>query len=63
MAEKLKPCPFCGYDAILISNDGFPPIKVVCSNEDCGVETPLCWNEYGAINRWNDRINEAPGKA
>ena len=57
MAEKLKPCPFCGGEAELKDTSGF--IVVKC--ESCGVESGMvkvsaeyCANDK-ATESWNRR--------
>lgn len=55
--EKLKPCPFCGGEAILKTNHGFN--KEVISSftycEECGVATRSYALEKTAIEAWNRR--------
>ena len=59
---KLKPCPFCGSDAIVFINDG---VCVICT--DCGAQTPTMkddimrndWPEKNCLDKvvdiWNRR--------
>lgn len=57
---KLKPCPFCGGSATLISN-GRPDSrrtgwKVFC--DDCGVATLLHTDKGKAVEDWNRRADD-----
>lgn len=63
MATELKPCPFCGDRAMLLSNNetfGFPKrFFVACA--ECGIETPRIFiTPQQAIAAWNRR--EEDGK-
>lgn len=58
MAEKLKPCPFCGGEANLKDASGF----IVAKCESCGAESGMvkisaeyCANDKVA-ERWNTRV-------
>ncbi len=53
MNKDLKPCPFCGRDAALLSNSFNSPFLVACFN--CEVTTQMCSNEFFAIEAWNTR--------
>lgn len=54
MAEtKLKPCPHCGGEAILISREGLGIAFVQCKK--CCASTQDMKTEHGAIRRWNRR--------
>lgn len=58
--DKLKPCPFCGGVARILSV-GFG-YKVYCTNPDCEV-SPQTWGELtyeAAIDAWNKRADDAP---
>ena len=64
MTEKLKPCPFCGGEAIMYEyplNDDrtINLFAVGCNNENCGVlpESPYYIKE-NAIEAWNTRANQ-----
>ena len=61
---ELKPCPFCGGEAVIHVNDG---VRVVC--RECGVMTRSCIDSYSkgkpfgsaiksVVNDWNRRENE-----
>lgn len=51
MSENLKPCPFCGHDAIAFGVCGV--VKVLCSN--CGANTGPRMSLQVAIEDWNRR--------
>lgn len=51
MSGKLKPCPFCGHDAIVFGVCGVA--KALCSN--CGASTGPRMSLQGAIEDWNRR--------
>lgn len=64
MSESLKPCPFCGGEAVVHVNDG---VRVVC--RECGVMTEILVDGYSqgrpmgsAVERvvklWNRRSND-----
>ena len=58
---KLKPCPFCGGKAMLLSTDTplfgeTPRFFVTCAV--CGVETPrIARKRTEAANAWNRRVD------
>lgn len=54
MAEKLKLCPFCGGEAMLL---GTTIHWVVCSK--CSVETYGYHDIEGAIDAWNSRVSDS----
>lgn len=57
MSNNLKPCPFCGNEAIFISeskNSG--RAYAVCTK--CFAETKLYKNANAAIEAWNTRADE-----
>lgn len=58
---ELKPCPFCGCNAILNTrmHYGTKQYHVVCDNYECNASSG--WyvdNKELAIKRWNRRIND-----
>lgn len=61
--EALEDCPFCGSDAVLISNTTKTLIK--CPNDQC--ISSGAYNNYGhkadAITAWNTRADHATDKA
>ena len=50
----LKPCPFCGCEAVLV-NEFFDDYLVMCSNSGCAVEGPLKATSDEAETAWNAR--------
>ena len=59
MSDKLKPCPFCGSEAII-----FPPQEkdmdtwaAVCQHPECGCNARIlfCDTKESAIEQWNRR--------
>lgn len=60
---KLKPCPFCGSDAIIVEVEGKSyPYKVQCLNDDCACKTDNFTKCEGAIKSWNKRVGEEDGR-
>lgn len=51
-AEQLRPCPFCGSDAILIESIGY---HIICSNAGCAVATQETGFAVAARRAWNRR--------
>jgi Lar family restriction alleviation protein len=66
MYDKLKPCPFCGSEVILVSRwfpnwgDGITKYRVECKrrDEDCPVDvtTRYKFNKPDTIKAWNQRV-------
>ncbi len=62
--SKLKPCPFCGGEALSYShvnpNPGFCQNDedhwVSCTDEDCSAAVGLYDNAKDAIANWNKRV-------
>ena len=55
--EELKPCPFCGHEAVLHQSDCiYSDYDVGCFNGECLVE-PHAWAESKeeAVTKWNTR--------
>lgn len=48
---ELKPCWICQSPAELDYHCGTRYVE--CTNEDCGNQGPLDWNDEGAISAWN----------
>ena len=63
MTKKLKPCPFCGAKAALVTG-GEHLVQVFCPK--CGAKLPACFGESkksDAIKAWNRRAsNQKYGK-
>lgn len=58
MNNKLKPCPFCGSEAILRSSENWHCYSACCTNRKCGIEQlPYLpyFDEKEAIEAWNKR--------
>ena len=55
---NLKPCPFCGGEAILVKD--FSSFKdwtyVRC--KECGAATAVSGNAFKALDLWNKRVEE-----
>lgn len=56
MSEKLKPCPFCGGQAIV--GGAGKGNWIGCINSECFAQTRVFWNEREAINAWNTRTTD-----
>ena len=55
---KLKPCPFCGGEAILVKDfSSFKDWNYVRCKE-CGAATSVGNTAYRAIDFWNQRVEE-----
>lgn len=58
--EQLKPCPFCGGEAVLRheNSEMGRTHRIYCLNEDCPIEprTHWYWREEQAIEAWNRRV-------
>ena len=54
----LKPCPFCGCEAVLF-NEFFDDYLVMCSNSGCAAEGPLKATSDEAETAWNTRLDAA----
>lgn len=63
MSEKLKPCPFCGYDlnrephicCFVNETRRIMPDNVQVHCTGCGARGGSAWNEAEAILKWNRR--------
>lgn len=60
--SELKPCPFCGHDAILHEIDWCEPPEhaVICSNVDCLIGTGSKGTAEKAATLWNRRASALP---
>lgn len=54
ITTKLKPCPFCGGEAIVCQIQTEPGIKIEC--EKCGIRTPWYWDGSALARKWNKRV-------
>lgn len=60
--DKLKPCPFCGGEAIVCHIQTEPGVKIEC--EICGIGTPWYWDGVALARKWNMRNGDKDdGKA
>jgi Lar family restriction alleviation protein len=50
---KLKPCPFCGGEAVTCLL--FHRFRCACRNPACGATGPMRKTEVAAIRAWNRR--------
>lgn len=57
--NNLKPCPFCGGNPQLQHDDIDNSYTIECTNNECNMNpsTPYCDTEEGAIEYWNDRVD------
>ena len=56
MATELKPCPFCGCEAVTTTSI-LDEHYVICTN--CTCAGPGGWSEQEAIEAWNRRAEDA----
>ena len=60
--EKLKPCPFCGSEAIINYKEALEAYICECSNDDCPASY-MIGNRYDtreeAIEVWNKRAERS----
>ena len=56
MSEKLKPCPFCGSDAIMWSWNGGVVVECSKYNQCCHRASVEGKTEAEAIEKWNHRV-------
>ena len=55
---SLKPCPFCGWEAVIHKVFGRHRYCVLCSNYECGASTRVYKYAFDAFKAWNRRVNE-----
>lgn len=59
--DKLKPCPFCGGEAVLIEDKDTQGAlyQIRCNNHDCwlDVRTSFYSEKTTAVEAWNTRAN------
>lgn len=55
--SNLKPCPFCGHDAVTIYLSDRGKWAVGCGNTDCWIrpQTDFIPNKGTAVREWNKR--------
>ena len=59
---NLKPCPFCGGDAMIVKVEGSSyPYSVQCIDIDCSCRTDNFKKYEDAIKSWNKRVGEQNG--
>ena len=71
MADNLKPCPFCGAKAVLVSNpeyskpfgDAGTRTHIRCANRECGASVEKwaarrSWAENSVKKVWNRRVED-----
>ncbi len=52
---ELAPCPFCGGEALYLTNATPLAMRVVASCSDCGVSSDTSKTHRGAAKKWNRR--------
>ena len=52
--DELKPCPFCGGEAVMDS-DGYYRKTFWVSCTYCGCSTQSFWTEKESVEAWNKR--------
>lgn len=55
---ELKPCPFCGGEAVLLKDIEFDTVGVFCKHCGCGTPYFHSLNLKHAIDRWNRRVGD-----
>ncbi|MBQ7578130.1 MAG: Lar family restriction alleviation protein [Synergistaceae bacterium] len=60
MSEKLKPCPFCGCEAVLMTHYDtvYKEISHFVTCSYCGVCTKYYLSSEKAISAWNTRAED-----
>ena len=55
--SSLLPCPFCGGEATMFSDDGL--FNIYCDNDFCDVRPGIdtCFSEAEAVEAWNTRAD------
>ena len=54
----LKPCPFCGGEAVLVKNFSSIPGWSYVRCQECGASVACVTDPYRAIENWNRRVEE-----
>lgn len=62
--NKLKPCPFCGGEAI-IHYPMHNTVAILCSRWKCGATISMCdtRNIEKVVEHWNTRTEQGNGKS
>lgn len=53
--DKLKPCPFCGFNDPMHTSNGIEQYSIGCN---CGAEGPVGTREDEAQDKWNTRTSD-----
>lgn len=59
VTNKLKPCPFCGGEAVVM--DDYDLFRCGCNDQECiawVADMPKYLTRSGAVNDWNTRAYE-----
>lgn len=59
MAEKLKPCPFCGGSPYIQKRPVAQKKCIYAVKCHCGVLTHFMERQYNAIEAWNRRAGDS----
>ena len=59
MTDKLKPCPFCGCEAVTRYDDDGVWFYIECGNENCSILVQGQWHTdmHEAEDAWNRRAD------
>ena len=55
---ELKPCPFCGGKARLMTYDTYGSHYVKCDNVSCGIVTWIHTTGEEAVEAWNKMVTD-----
>lgn len=59
MSEELKPCPFCGSAALLLTNTKTGHYWGECGSTQCAAEAATTTDKAEAVAAWNTRAPDA----